>query len=90
MTHYDDPVPRLPPRALGFVHISPEYYIDTVTGVEVTAANITVLAGAVNMAGNTGNDRNRTDGAEHGWYFNSVSACGPSGHDFRKRGDGVM
>ncbi|CAD6581197.1 MAG: hypothetical protein ASARMPRED_000441 [Alectoria sarmentosa] len=74
-THYDDPVPRLPPRALGFVHISPEYYIDTVTGVVPTAANVTALYGNVNLLGNTGNDRNKTDVAAHGWYFNHVSAC---------------
>ncbi|CAF9919163.1 MAG: hypothetical protein ALECFALPRED_000986 [Alectoria fallacina] len=74
-THYDDPVPRLPPRALGFVHISPEYYIDTVTGVVPTAANVTALYGNVNLNGNTGNDKNKTDVLAHGWYFNHVSAC---------------
>lgn len=87
VTHYDDPVPRLPPRALGYVHISPEYYIDTVTGVVPTAEDITVLSGDVNLLGNTGNDRNRTDVAAHSWYFNRVSACSPKGFEFRKRRD---
>lgn len=66
------------------MHISPEYYIDTVTGVVPMAENVTVLAGAVNLFGNTGNDRNRTDVAAHLWYFNAVSACGSHGFEFRK------
>ena len=86
-THYDDPVPRLPPRALGFVHISPEYYIDTVSGVLPTADNITLLEGSVNLSGNTGNDRNKTDVGAHLWYFNAVSACSSNRFEFRKRGD---
>ena len=91
VTHYDDPVPRLPPLAFGFVHISPEYYIDTVTGVVPSAGNISVLTGSVNMAGNTGNVRNRTDTAAHGWYFNRVGACNlNSGFEFRKRREMVL
>lgn len=85
VTHYDDPVPRLPPRAFGYVHISPEYYIDTVTGIVPTAENITVLAGNVNLLGNTGNDRNETDVAAHSWYFNRVGACSAGGFEFRRR-----
>lgn len=85
VTHYDDPVPRLPPRAFGYVHISPEYYIDTVTGIVPTAENITVLAGNVNLLGNTGNDRNETDVAAHSWYFNRVGACSGEGFEFRRR-----
>ena len=83
MTHYDDPVPRLPPRALGFVHVSPEYYIDTVTGVVPTADDIAVLTGNVNLAGNTGNDRNKTDTEAHGWYFGRVGACSASGAEWK-------
>ena len=59
------------------MHISPEYYIDTVTGVVPTAENITVLSGDVNLSGNTGNDKNHTDVAAHLWYFNAVASCGP-------------
>lgn len=84
VTHYDDPVPRLPPRAFGYVHISPEYYIDTVTGVVPTADDITVLTGNVNLSGNTGNDHNETDVAAHGWYFNRVAACSASGFEFKR------
>ena len=55
------------------------------TGVVPTGENITVLGGNVNLAGNTGNDRNKTDVAAHLWYFNGIADCGPSGHEFRKR-----
>lgn len=83
VTHSDDPVPRLPPRALGFVHLSPEYYIDAGTGVVPTEGDVSVLSGSVNLMGNTGNDRNGTDVAAHSWYFNRVGACSPSGFEFR-------
>ena len=75
VTHYDDPVPRLAPLALGFVHISPEYYISTGNEVPVTAGDITELNGAINLNGNTGNLKSLDDLAAHGWYFNKVGAC---------------
>ncbi|KAM0805935.1 Lip3 precursor [Usnea florida] len=81
VTHYDDPVPRLPPLSpgplqdTGYVHISPEYYIATANGVVPGAGDVSVFQGAVNFGGNTGNDQNKTDVAAHLWYFNAVSAC---------------
>lgn len=44
-----------------------------------------MLSGDVNLLGNTGNDRNKTDVAAHRWYFNRVAACDPPGFEFRKR-----
>lgn len=76
VTHYDDPVPKLPPVVLGFVHISPEYYIKTGNDVPVTANDITKLTGSFNLAGNSGNLG--TDIKAHGFYFNRVSACDTS------------
>jgi alpha-beta hydrolase superfamily lysophospholipase len=61
VTHLDDPVPRLPPLILGFVHISPEYYINTGNNVVVTAGDITKHSGPVNIFGNTGNIGNGAD-----------------------------
>jgi len=61
VTHYDDPVPRLPPLVLGFVHISPEYYINTGNGVVVTPNDTTKLTGSINYSGNTGNLGNGVD-----------------------------
>ena len=78
VTHYDDPVPRLPPLLLGFVHISPEYYIDTGNYVPVTAADITELTGSINLLGNTGNIGDGVDLDAHGWYFNNISSCDTS------------
>lgn len=78
VTHYDDPVPRLPPLAFGFVHISPEYYIKTGNGVTVTAGDVTELTGSINPFGNTGNSKSLDDLAAHGWYFNNISACDTS------------
>ena len=89
MTHYDDPVPRLPPTGLllDYVHVSPEYYIDTLTGVVPGVGNVSVFVGSVNLGGNTGNDKDETDFAAHGWYFGPVGACSPGGFEFRKRMD---
>ncbi|KAL9104451.1 MAG: hypothetical protein Q9163_000603 [Psora crenata] len=85
VTHYDDPVPRLPPLALGFRHISPEYYIQTGNYVPVTAAGIQgPLTGNVNFSGNTGNLASLNDIPAHGWYFNNISSCNPS-DDFEFR-----
>ena len=78
VTHTDDPVPRLPPLILGFVHISPEYYISSATGAPVTANDITQYTGSVNLRGNTGNIGSGTDTAAHGWYFNKIGACDTS------------
>ncbi|KAG8526337.1 uncharacterized protein KY384_000330 [Bacidia gigantensis] len=76
VTHKDDPVPRLPPLALGYKHISPEYYIDV--GDEegpFTADRFTVFTGDANTQGNEGHASNLFDWSSHGWYFNEVGAC---------------
>lgn len=46
VTHKNDPVPRLPPVVLGFVHISPEYYISSPNNVVPTANDITKYTGS--------------------------------------------
>ena len=78
-THINDPVPRLPPIALGFVHISPEYYIKSGNNVVPTPNDITKYTGSVNLQGNTGNPPG-LDFSYHGWYFGPVGAC--AGDDF--------
>ncbi|KAL8833044.1 MAG: hypothetical protein Q9170_004549 [Blastenia crenularia] len=83
-THKNDPVPRLPPVVLGFVHISPEYYISTPNGVVPTANDITKYTGSINLLGNSGNNPLNTDLSAHGFYFNAVGACGGSDFEFRK------
>lgn len=84
VTHKNDPVPRLPPVVLGFVHISPEYYISTPNDVVPTANDITEYSGSINLQGNSGNNPFDTDLSAHGWYFNQVGACGGSDFEFKK------
>jgi len=40
ITHTNDPVPRLPFQAMGYEHISPEYYISSACGASVNAGAI--------------------------------------------------
>ena len=59
--------------------MSPEYYIGTLTGVVPTAGDVSVFEGNVNLNGNTGNNKDKTDTEAHGWYFGQVGACSPGG-----------
>jgi hypothetical protein len=85
VTHKNDPVPRLPPVLLNFVHISPEYYISSGNGVPVTANDITVLTGNVNLSGNSGNNPLQLDTSAHLWYFGNISSCGGDDFEFKAR-----
>lgn len=73
VTHWNDPVPRLPPLALGYVHISPEYYINKGNGKTVGVKDVVVYQGSVNLKGNAA--WIVTDVGAHLWYFNSVTQC---------------
>ena len=75
VTHTDDPVPRLPPLFLGFVHISPEYWIKTANGVVPMANDIQRLDGNINKNGNTGQIALDVDA--HLYYFGPISSCSP-------------
>ena len=83
VTHLNDPVPRLPPVALGFAHISPEYYITAPNNVPPTPADITKYEGSFNLMGNTGSNPLQLDISAHGWYFNQIGACGGSDFEFK-------
>ncbi|EOD50331.1 putative lipase precursor protein [Neofusicoccum parvum UCRNP2] len=74
VTHLNDPVPRLPTLNMGYVHISPEYYISSANNVAVTANDITVYTGNSNLSGNAQWGLN-VDVNAHLWYFNDISAC---------------
>ena len=54
VTHAEDLVPKLPGYALGFAHVSNEYWITSPTGAAVTSADIKVSSGAYNLKGNKG------------------------------------
>ncbi|KAF2458542.1 Alpha/Beta hydrolase protein [Lineolata rhizophorae] len=73
VTHYNDPVPRLPPALVGYRHIGPEYYIKSKNGEEVTTNDVKVCRGSLNLGCNNGHVV--VDVEAHLWYFNSISAC---------------
>ncbi|KAF2643139.1 alpha/beta-hydrolase [Massarina eburnea CBS 473.64] len=73
VTHYNDIVPQVPPMFMDFVHISPEYYIETHNFKSVDAGNIKVLEGEKNTNGNAGHML--PDVLAHLWYFNGISNC---------------
>lgn len=77
LTHYNDLVPRLPDRWLmGYVHISPEYYIKTRNKETVEINDIQVI--------NSGFDVLKGNAAwlswdldAHNWYFGTMYPCRP-------------
>ncbi|KAF2476422.1 alpha/beta-hydrolase [Lindgomyces ingoldianus] len=77
ITHWNDPVPRLPPISFNFVHISPEYYINKANLQTVAATDIKTYTGNVNYNGNTA--WILTDIGAHLWYLNSIAKCSVDG-----------
>ncbi|OCL14584.1 alpha/beta-hydrolase [Glonium stellatum] len=82
VTHWDDPVPHLPFAILGFVHISPEYYISSGNYVPVTPADISVFVGDNETLGNGAHDSVDVDA--HDWYFNNITSCYPGGFEIKR------
>lgn len=80
--HAEDPVPHLPPSLLGFVHISPGYFINAPNNVTVTTKAIEVLHEDVNFEGKIGSLQHIQD---HSWYFGHIDACSSSGTPFKTR-----
>jgi len=75
VTHYNDPVPRVPLLTMGYVHTSPEYYISTKNKVDVKASDFQVISGSVNLfKGNAA--WLLTDVEAHRWYFTRMYDCG--------------
>lgn len=73
VTHRNDPVPKLPLLTMGYVHTSPEYYVDKPNGQDVQAGDVQVYDGAVNFKGNM--KWLLVDANAHMWYFSSMSTC---------------
>lgn len=76
-THTNDPVPKLPLLTMGYVHVSPEYWITAPNNdTSVTTSQVEVLKGEVNWNGNTGTGPpNPSDFPAHHWYFEEADAC---------------
>ncbi|KAL3476457.1 Alpha/Beta hydrolase protein [Aspergillus californicus] len=73
VTHTNDLVPRLPPMAFGFSHISPEYWITSDNDVTPATADIQVIEGVGSRDGNAGEFPQSTE--PHSWYIIDISAC---------------
>ncbi|CAI7583213.1 unnamed protein product [Penicillium bialowiezense] len=87
-THIDDPVPKLPLLAMGYVHISPEYYITAPNNATVHASDVEVIEGEVSFKGNTGTGvPSLTAFAAHHWYFREADAGLGAGIPFKRSMD---
>jgi hypothetical protein len=75
ITHWNDPVPKLPLLTMGYVHVSPEYYINKPSQQDVGADDIKVYEGSRNMQGNQ--KWLTMDIEAHRWYFGRVYKCDP-------------
>ncbi|CAI7569470.1 unnamed protein product [Penicillium glandicola] len=74
-THTNDPVPKVPLLAMGYVHISPEYWITSPNNVTVSTSDIEVIEGDISFEGNTGTGAPLlSEFAAHRWYFLLVPA----------------
>jgi hypothetical protein len=75
ITHASDPVPRLPPIAFNYRHLSPEYWVlaqgnDTAV---VTPDEVRICPGYANTSCNGGT--HGLDADDHLWYFGSMGSC---------------
>ncbi|KAK5274518.1 hypothetical protein LTR96_001119 [Exophiala xenobiotica] len=73
VTHTNDIVPKLPGYPLGFAHVSPEYWITSPTGAPVTANDVQVSSGVIDLDGNQGQLGGTV--TDHLWYFNGIADC---------------
>ncbi|KAK6383039.1 hypothetical protein LTS17_003709 [Exophiala oligosperma] len=73
VTHANDIVPKLPGYPLGFASVSPEYWITSPSLVPVTANDVQVSTGVVDLQGDEGQLGGSV--ADHLWYFNGISNC---------------
>lgn len=83
-THTNDPVPKLPLLSMGYVHVSPEYYITSPNNASVAAKDVDVLEGDINWKGNTGTGvPDLTAFPAHHWYFEEADGCLGPGLPFK-------
>lgn len=88
-THYDDPVPRLPPIVLGYFHTSPEYWLAAgpATNIDYAISGIDICTGYANTSCNAGTSG--LDGDAHEYYFQYMSCDGDdNGINLRRSLDG--
>jgi len=73
VTHANDIVPKLPGYPLGYAHVSPEYWITSPTLAPVTANDVQVSSGVIDLKGNQGQLGGTV--TDHLWYFNGIADC---------------
>lgn len=73
ITHTNDIVPGVPPKAFGFTHWSPEYWITSGMGKTVTEKDVQLIEG-IGAEGGNGGEKIKSVLA-HAYYFNWIFAC---------------
>lgn len=63
----------MPFEIMGYVHISPEYYISSGIGATPGVGDVTLYEGLTEEEGNAA--WLVTDTLAHLWYFNSIAMC---------------
>jgi hypothetical protein len=70
-------VPSLPGLSSGYAHVTPDYFITTLSGITPTAADIDVQNDGINNQNPAGSSYTIEDQA-HDFYFNNISICYPA------------
>lgn len=80
-THYDDPVPRLPPIILGYYHTSAEYWLASgpADNINYTLGDIAVCTGYANTTCNAGSFGLDVDA--HSYYFQYLDCNITASHE---------
>ncbi|KAJ5747397.1 uncharacterized protein N7511_009093 [Penicillium nucicola] len=75
-THQNDPIAKLPLIAMGYAHVSPEYWITSGDNTPVAASDISVVDGILSLGGNAGTGVPLiSDFHAHHWYFEKTDGC---------------
>ncbi|KAK1566092.1 lipase [Colletotrichum navitas] len=79
VTHWDDPVPRLPGHDLGYYHVDTEYWLSLggAEKVDYRPEDVKVCQGKYNTDCNSGTQFTNLDVEAHKWYFQQVGLCKP-------------
>ena len=79
VTHWDDPVPRLPGHMMGYYHVDTEFWLSRGNAKEInyTPEDVKVCQGKYNTSCNSGTMFTDLDVDAHKYYFQRVSACKP-------------
>ncbi|EFQ36359.1 lipase [Colletotrichum graminicola M1.001] len=77
VTHWDDPVPRLPGHQFGYYHVDTEYWLSVggADKIDYTPEEVLVCQGSYNTNCNSGTQFTNLDLDAHYRYFQRVAAC---------------